>query len=694
MPDKPSDISVQFLKGVGPARKALLENLGIETVEDLLHLFPHRYEDRRNILKIAQAKVGEFQAISGKVFRQYSRKSFVSRKNMFEAVIDDGSGRITAVWFNQPYLDKQFTPGVRCFCYGKVEVYKNKLQMVSPEFEIIDDEKDSLSLNRIVPVYPLTRGLTQKMLRRLMLQCLDGYENAVEDPLPVTLRNKHRLINLKTGLRQIHFPDDPKVQEEAVRRLSFEEFYFFQIATFLRRMSVKQAKGISHKVSDAMMLKFANAFPFELTGAQKRVIREIGQDMIKPAPMLRLLQGDVGSGKTLMALFGCTVAFENKCQSAIMAPTEILARQHFNNIQIMVEKGFLPKIRAGLLISGLPKKEHDETLRRIKAGELDVIVGTHALITGDVHFKKLSFVVVDEQHKFGVAQRALLPEKGANPDVLIMTATPIPRTLYISLYGDLDVSVIDEYPKGRGKIVTQRFRSEDEQKVYENVRTQVKAGRQAYIVYPLVDESETLDLKSAEEMFARLKSKEFKEFRLGMVHGRMKRDDVEEMMAKFKAHQLDILVSTTVLEVGIDVPNSNVMVIEHAERFGLAQLHQLRGRIGRGVHDSFCYLIGNPLTEDGIRRLDAIGSTTDGFKIAEHDLQIRGPGHYFGRFQSGLSELRVGNPLTQMDLLKLAREEAAVVVERDPKLAQAENVRIRQTIARKFPGYLDLVHAG
>ncbi len=694
MNKNPSEISVQFLRGVGPARKKFLEQLGVETVEDLLHLYPHRYEDRRNILKIAQVKVGEFQAISGKVFRQYSRQSFVSRKRMFEAVLDDGSGRITAVWFNQPYLEKQFMVGVRCFCYGKVEVYKNKLQIISPEFEIIDDEKDALSLNRIVPVYPLTAGLTQKMLRRLMLQCLDDYESNVEDPLPVALRNKHHLVNLKHSLRQIHFPENPKVQEEAVRRLSFEEFYFFQIATFLRRMSVKQAKGISHKISDAMMLKFVHAFPFELTAAQKRVIREISQDMAKSSPMLRLLQGDVGSGKTLMAIFGCVAAFENGYQSAIMAPTEILARQHYLNIRMMIEKGFLPKMRVGLLISGLPKKEHDDILVKIKSGELDIVVGTHALITEGVMFKRLSFVVVDEQHKFGVAQRALLPEKGSNPHVLIMTATPIPRTLYISLYGDLDVSVIDEYPKGRGKIVTKRFRSEDEQKVYENVKAQVKAGRQAYIVYPLVDESEKLDLKSAEEMFARLKSKEFKEFRLGMVHGRMKREDVEEVMTKFKKHELDILVATTVLEVGIDVANANVMVIEHAERFGLAQLHQLRGRIGRGVHDSFCYLIADPMTEDGIRRLDAIVSTTDGFKIAEHDLQIRGPGHYFGRFQSGLTELKVANPLTQMELLKLARSEASAVVDQDPKLTQPDHIRIRQTITKKFPGYLDLVHAG
>lgn len=687
-------ISVQYLKGVGPSRKALLENLGVSTVEDFLYLFPHRYEDRRSISKIAQARVGEFQAVSGKILRTSGRKSFFSRKNLLEVVLDDKSGRIIAVWFNQPYLEKQFVPGRRCFCYGKVEMYQNRLQIVSPEFEIIDDEKDALSLNRIVPVYPLTKGFSQKMMRRLMRQCLESYVEAIEDPLPVALRNTHRLINAKRSLRQIHFPDDPNVQSEAVRRLAFEEFYFFQIATVLRRMSVTQAPGIAHRIPEALILKYGRGFPFELTGAQKRVMREIARDMAKPSPMLRLLQGDVASGKTLMALFGCAAAFENGFQSVMMAPTEILARQHFNTIRAMIAEGQLPKMRVGLWISGLPKKEHDEMLRKIEKGEVDVVIGTHALITQEVTFKRLSFVVIDEQHKFGVGQRGLLTEKGSNPDVLIMTATPIPRTLTLSLYGDLDVSVIDEYPKGRGSIMTSLHKPEDAEKIYEKVKKQLREGRQAYIVYPLVDESDTLDLKSAEEMFRRLKSQEFKEYRLGLVHGRMKREDVEKVMVKFKNHELDILVSTTVLEVGIDVANAGVMVIEHAERFGLAQLHQLRGRIGRGAHDSLCYLIGNAITEDGVRRLEAIVSTTDGFKIAEYDLQIRGPGHYFGRVQSGLTEFKVANPLTQMDLLKLARGEASLLIEKDPKLVQPDHSRIRRAIARKFPGYLDLVQAG
>ncbi|MCA9409187.1 MAG: ATP-dependent DNA helicase RecG [Candidatus Omnitrophica bacterium] len=690
-----ANTSVQFIKGVGPAKKKLFANLGVDSVEDLLYFFPRRYEDRRNIIPIGKIKAGEWQTISGKVLLQGARRSWYTKKHVCEIVLDDGSGRISCTWFNQPYLEKYFQKDTRIVCYGRVSIYKNKLQMVSPEYEIIDEsEGENLNISRIVPIYPLTRGITQRYLRKVVSACLDKYAQDLHDELPVYLRNKYRYKNIKQCIRDLHFPDDFKNQEDALRRISFEEFFFFQISIILRRLSMTQKKGIAHRITDPQALKFVDSFPYELTKAQKRAIREIRQDMQKDQPMLRLLQGDVGCGKTLVALFGCMMAAANGHQAAFMAPTEILARQHYENIVKMMAEGALPTIETALLISGLPKKEHDDLNERIAAGKIQLVIGTHALINTEVQFKKLSFVVIDEQHRFGVRQRALLSEKGVNPDILIMTATPIPRTLCITLYGDLDISIIDELPKNRGQVQTLAFTHEQMAEVYAMIRQRIKDGRQAYVVYPIIEESEKLDLKAAEEMYRHFKNKEFKDFRLGLVHGKMKRQETQQIMQAFKERQLDILVSTTVLEVGVDVANATVMVIEHAERFGLAQLHQLRGRIGRGVHDSVCLLVTEPHTEEGVKRIDAMCKTQDGFKIAQYDLEIRGPGHFFGRHQHGFSELKVANPATQMDILELARQEALVLTKDDPGLQAHDHGMIKKVVAKRYPNYLVNVEAG
>jgi len=690
-----SDISIQYLKGVGPARKKLFENLGISTLEDFVYFFPRRYEDRTQLTPLSQVKLGEYQTVTGKVAVRGSRRSWYSKKHVYELVIEDGRGRIFAVWFNQAYLAQYFHPGQQVILYGKVDMYKNRLQMVAPEYELIDSEEDqALSMGRIVPIYPLTRGVTQRFLRKMMRACLDQHGDEMTDILPVWLRNKHQLTNIKSSIENIHFPATLEAQTQAHRRVSFEEFFLFQLSVIKRRESIVQKTGVAHQINLDLVNEYSRSFPFSLTSAQARVIREIAADMQKSSPMLRLLQGDVGCGKTIVALFGCVAAARNGQQAALMAPTEILARQHYQTITKILNQGPFKNIRVALLLSSLRNGEKDEVHARLKKGEVDIVVGTHALLSEAVGFARLSFVVIDEQHKFGVKQRALLSSKGTNPDVLVMTATPIPRTLSLTLFGDLDVSTIDELPKGRGQITTRHFSSEHAPEVYKIAREKVETGEQVYIVYPIIAESEKLDLKAAETMYKHFEKNEFKGLKLGLIHGQMKKEDGDEVMARFKKGEIQILVATTVLEVGVDVPNANVMIVEHAERFGLSQLHQLRGRIGRGSKDGSCFLIADPVTEESFARLRAIAGTTDGFKIAEQDLLIRGPGHYFGRHQHGLNELRFANPATELDILQLARQEAVELLHQDPAMRQLQNHVLRMTMLQRYPNYLDYVEAG
>jgi len=688
------DISIRYIKGVGPAKMKLFEKLGIESVEDLLYFFPRRYEDRRHLTPIAQLSIDQWQTVTGKIKAKTSRRSWYTKKHVSEMTIDDGSGTLSCTWFNRPYLDQYFIADKKVVCHGKVGMYKKQLQMVSPEYEMIEGDDESLSLKRIVPIYPLTRGITQRYLRKTIKACLDKHKDNLCDELPVALRNQHHIANIKRSISNIHFPESFKEQETSLYRISFEEFYFFQTSIILRRLSITQKKGVAHSISDDDANQFMDSFPFQLTNAQRKVIGEIRNDMQKSSVMLRLLQGDVGSGKTCVALFGCVMAFKNGTQSCVMAPTEILARQHYENILKMVLNGSLKAMKVALLISAIPKKEKDQIYEKIKNGTIDLVIGTHALINEEVIFKNLSFVVIDEQHKFGVRQRAILAEKGNNPDVLIMTATPIPRTLCITLYGDLDVSIIDELPAGRGKVETKLYDLQQADEVYAIVREKVALGHQAYIIYPLIEESQVQDLKSAKAMFKHFQSKEFKGLRIGLVHGQMKPKESQTTMDQFKNKNIDILVATTVIEVGVDVPNASVMVIEHAENFGLAQLHQLRGRIGRRETDGTCFLIADTQSEETSVRLKAILSTTDGFKIAEYDLAQRGPGRFFGRHQHGLNELKVANPLTQLEILELARKEAIALTDDDPRLVKEQNQHIKTTICKRYPTYLRDVRAG
>ncbi len=688
-----SEIPVQFVKGVGPAKAKLLANLGIHTVEDLLYHFPYRHEDRSRFTPIAMLNPGETQTVSGKILAVAPR-NFYSRHKNVEISVADKSGRVFCVWFNQPWLDKYFKAEQEIVLHGRVGVYKKRLQMVVPDFELIAEEDRTLNMGRIVPVYPLTKGITQRFMRKVIHEALENNIGQIRDVIPAAVRQRQGLESIAKSIRQVHFPNDEQAREQAGQRAAFEEFFLFQVCVLLRRLSMTTKKGIAHPLPETFMGEYAGSFPFSLTKSQRKAAEEVAQDMAKARPMLRLLQGDVGCGKTVVAFFGCAAAFHNGRQSVIMAPTEILAQQHYANFQKLLDRPVFKGMRCSLLTSVMPKKDKERITQGLKEGSIDVIVGTHALLEENVVFKDLSFVVIDEQHKFGVSQRALLSAKGSNPDVLVMTATPIPRTLCLTLYGDLDVSVIDEMPPGRGVVKTYCFAEDKSAGVYEKVRQWVQKGTQTYIIYPMVDESETLDLKAATDMFNHFVKFEFKDLRLALVHGQMAKKQVEETMLKFKNHEIDILVATTILEVGIDVPNANVMVIEHAERFGLSQLHQMRGRIGRGVQDGVCILIANPTTTEAKSRLDAIIQTTDGFKIAEYDLEIRGPGHYFGRHQHGENEIRTANPLTQMAVLEKARSEAIEITRLDPQLNGKDHALIKSIIKKRYPQYLETVLAG
>ncbi len=691
----PSEVSVQYLKGVGPSKKKLFNVLGVETLEDLMYFFPRRYEDRTVMSKIKDVRVGEWQTVVGRVLKNDSRQSWFTKKRVCEVAIGDETGELVAIWFNQPYIPQYFTVDQYAILYGKVEMYKNRLQMVSPEYEILGDAEDeSLSIGRIVPIYPLTRGITQRYLRRTIKTCLDKNVGLLKEVLPFDVRERHQFSNLSQSLVNLHFPESYEQQQKAYKRISFEEFFLFQVSVNLRRQNLVEKTGIVHKVSEKFLEEFFNAFGFQLTQAQKRVIKEIASDLSLLHPMHRLLQGDVGSGKTIVAFFGCVAAKKNGYQSAFMAPTEILARQHFEVLQNLIASGQFRDMRLALLINSVPEKEREEICEKIKMGEIDLVIGTHALIQEAVSFKNLSFVVVDEQHKFGVRQRSILASKGINPDVLVMTATPIPRTLCLTLYGDLDISTLDELPPGRGTIKTVHFYENDSAKAYALIKDMVRLGRQAYIVYPIIEESEKLDVKAAKAMYKQFKENEFKEFRIGLVHGQLKKKEAETVMSNFKNGKIDILIATTILEVGIDVANATAMAIEHADRFGLAQLHQLRGRIGRGKSDSTCILIADPTTPDAKLRIEAILKTNDGFKIAEQDLLIRGPGEFFGRHQHGINELKIANPLAQLDILEIAKKEAFALMEKDSSLERGGNTAIKSTVQKRYPSYLAMTGSG
>ncbi|MFA7271876.1 MAG: ATP-dependent DNA helicase RecG, partial [Candidatus Omnitrophota bacterium] len=604
------------------------------------------------------------------------------RFNITEVAVGDNTGKVSCVWFNQPYLANYFKPGTEVILYGKVELYGVKLQMSNPEFEVLADEADArLSAGGLVPVYSLPAGFSQRSLRRLIKNALDKYLPRIKECLPYDIRKRNNLLNLARALINIHFPENPELQKEAYRRLSFEEFFLFQLPIILRKLKRKDKIGIAHKAEGELLKDYISRLPFQFTASQKKVIEEIKLDMASSSPMQRLLQGDVGSGKTVVAICASLMAIQGGYQVAFMAPTEILARQHYEKVK--AEK----KLNIKLLTSSLDKKEKEKIYRGIKEGKIDLVIGTHALLEEGVRFRKLGLVIIDEQHKFGVSQRALLSAKGANPDILIMTATPIPRTLAITLYGDLDASIINELPPDRLTVKTLLFEQSRKAEAYRLARQELKAGRQAYIIYPVIEESYALDIAGAKKMFSELKTGEFKDFKLGLIHGKLKQEEQDRVMLVFKSNKIDMLVSTTVLEVGIDIPNATCMIIEYAERFGLSQLHQLRGRVGRGSAESICLLISDGGTIQASGRLAAMIKYSDGFKIAEEDLKIRGPGEFFGRAQHGLSELKIADPLAQMQLLKRAREEVVKLLNLDERLENRQNILLKEKLAQRFPDY-------
>lgn len=676
LPRDPLDTEVQFLKGIGPKLAELLGKAGLRTVRDVLYYIPRRYEDRTNTPPIASVRPGQWVTLRGTVSHVEARPT--SRGMVIlRVMLTDGKGGIALIWFNQPWLKKKLLDYKgEMIVYGQVKEGSNLYEINSPEFELLDEGDDVDSFARIVPVYALVNGVNQNLVRRAVQSALNIYLPQVQDPFFPALLRRYELEDIQWCLRQIHEPESDDARQRARKRLVFEEFLITQLALALRRGETLAEIGIPYAVDrSALETQIHAIFPFELTSAQKRVVNEIWADMERPSPMNRLVQGDVGSGKTAVAACAILAAVQNGYQAVMMAPTEILAEQHYRNLVNLFEPlGLDVELLVGKLTPTAKKKAYERTA----SGQAHIAVGTHAIIQEGVSFKSLGLVIVDEQHRFGVLQRAALRDKGfGNPDVLVMSATPIPRTLTMALYGDLDLSVIDELPPGRKPIKTHWRRAEDRQQVYEGVREMVKEGMQAYFVCPMVAENEEVQAQAAEDLHYRLSTGVFVDCRVGLLHGQMKSKDKEEVMSNFRAHELDILVSTTVIEVGVDVPNANIMVIEDANRFGLSQLHQLRGRVGRGNHQSFCILVAEGKTDEARARLETMVETTDGFKIAEVDLRLRGPGELAGTKQSGNIDFHIADLVQDGALMEVAREAAMKIIQSDPSLSRPENQRLK-----------------
>jgi ATP-dependent DNA helicase RecG len=678
---------VQFVKGIGPRLAEILAAKGIATVDDLLHYLPFRYEDRLNPRSVAELRAGEMATVIAEV--RNSGLFRTRRMPIFQLTVGQGRSKLKCLWFNATYLQDRFQAGQMVALYGKVEEDRDgHLQIMQPQFEILGDINEeggadeaekkaaaSLEIGRIVPIYESTgQGkLTPRWFRRIIRWTLDNLNPDLPDPIPAAVRAHLSLIPVREALLKVHWPDAGESftdlqssRTQAHIRLIFDELFFIELGLELKRREQKAQTGIEFQLNESVREAIKKILPFHPTAAQKRVLKEIATDMRTPSPMRRLLQGDVGSGKTIVAFQAAIIAIENGYQVALMAPTEILAQQHyFSARQILEQAGY----RIVLLTGSLEPDRKRDVRRHIAQGHAQLIIGTHALIQDRVEFENLGLVVVDEQHRFGVMQRLKLMKKSdegsktIEPDVLVMTATPIPRTLALTLYGDLDVSVLDELPPGRTPVVTRSLLDERAPEVWDFLRKQIASGHQAYVVYPVIEENEERELKAAEQMHRQLREKIFPELHVGLLHGRLDADKKERVMRDFQQGKIEILVATTVIEVGVDVSNATVMVIEHADRFGLAQLHQLRGRIGRGAAKSYCVLMrGSKVSEEGERRLDAMVRSCDGFEIAELDLELRGPGEFFGTKQAGIPSFQVANIIRDRDLLEAAKREAAFVI--------------------------------
>jgi len=689
------DTPLQFVKGVGPQRAQLLAKRGVLTVLDALLYLPSRHEDRSQLIPLRRVTPGDARTCAGTIAGISPPPARGRGRAPLAVVLRDESGFLRCLWFNQPYLARVFERGQRLIVHGKVQPPRGgggALEMQVKDYEIVESAADEpLHTGRLVPVYPLTERLSQRWLRGFLKNLVDQFADRVPETLPEPIRARRRLEPLGRALRAGHFPETEAEQKAAHRRLVFEDFLVLELGLAIRRHREGHQPGLAMQPPGALGRRLRESLPFALTPAQERVWGEIRSDMAAPYPMNRLLQGDVGSGKTLVAVLAMLTALESGYQAALMAPTEILAEQHARTLSALLAGLDIP---VALLTNATRGKERPALLAAIADGSARCVVGTHALVQGGVAFRRLGLAVVDEQHRFGVMQRATLRGKGERPDVLVMTATPIPRTLALTLYGDLDVSVIDQMPPGRRPVRTY-VRGEDKRReIYQFLREEMQAGRQIYVVYPLVEESEQVDLRAATEMAARLAAEVFPDVRVGLLHGRMAGAEKDRVMEEFRTGAIHLLVSTTVIEVGIDVANASVMLVEHAERFGLSQLHQLRGRVGRGPWKSYCILMSRGRSEDARRRLDAMAATADGFKIAEADLSLRGPGDFFGTRQSGLPEFRVADLLRDAASLEEARQEAFALVAADPQLARPEHRALRAALLARWRGKLALASVG
>lgn len=676
---------IKYVKGVGPNRAVLLNKLGIYNLEDLINYYPRTYEDRSKPTKIYEVKDGEEVLIeviaTSKVAEIRTRNK---KMVMYKLIARDETGYVTITWFNQSYLKNIFKIGQTYKFFGKVKKIGNKIEMNSPVYDVKEKNNNT---GKIIPIYPLTYNLSQNNIRKIIENGLELVKNRLEETLPEYLLKQYNLVDINTAINNIHFPNEYRDFNIARKRLVFEELLSMQLALLsLKNKYKKEDIGISFN-KDVHMSDIINVLPFKLTKAQLRVLEEIDLDMENSKPMNRLLQGDVGSGKTAVSIISAYKAVKSGYQVAIMAPTAILACQHLDSFTEILEQF---GIKCELLVSNITKKKKEDILKKLQEGEIDVLIGTHAILEENVVFNNLGLVVTDEQHRFGVKQRTAIVEKGQNPDVLVMTATPIPRTLALILYGDLDISIIDELPPNRKKIDTFAVTKGLEQRVNNFMKKQIDEGRQGYIVCPLVEENEQMDLKSVEELAKKYKEEIFSQYKVEYLHGKMKAKDKDEIMERFKTGQIDILISTTVIEVGVNVPNASIMVVENAERFGLAQLHQLRGRVGRGQYQSYCILKYEGKGKVVKERMKVMSSTNDGFIISEKDLELRGSGEFFGTKQHGLPEFKIANLFEDIEMLKMVQSLAIRIIEKDPELQKEENRELKKIIESKFKNRIEI----
>ena len=696
------DASITAIKGISTAFAAKFSKLGVKTIRDLLYFFPSRHVDYSRMKTVSQLQEGQEETIVANVWE--AKITMPRGRRSTEAIVGDETGNVRAMWFNNPWLAKTLQPNMKIVLSGKVRLFNGRFVFESPEWEPLE-EGDLIHTGRLVPVYPLTEGLHQRQTRKMLKGIVDSWADRVPDFLPAEIKSRCRLLPLPQAITQAHYPDSIELQDKARVRLAFDELFLLQLGVLSKKRDWQESQpGTPININQKILDSFLASLPFKLTAAQQKVLNEILGDMQKNVAMSRLLQGEVGSGKTVVATAALLTAVADGYQTALMAPTEILAQQHFATIQkllsgtghlqeerdhLYVYSGILPRpVTIALLIGALTAKNKREIHRLIVNGEIDIVIGTHAIIQKEVEFKKLGFVVVDEQHRFGVAQRSTLRQKGTNPHVLAMTATPIPRTLALTIYGDLDLSVIDELPPGRQLIKTKWLRPDQQESAYRFIRKEIAAGHQAFILCPLIEESETIQARAAVAEYEYLSQNVFPNLRMGLLHGRMASKDKEKVMQQFHDKELDILVSTPVIEVGIDVPNATVMMVESADRFGLSQLHQFRGRVGRGPDQSYCILLSQNPSEVGQERLSVIETVHNGFRLAEEDLRLRGPGEFFGTRQSGLPDLRMAK-LSDVALLELARKEAERLFARDRHLQNPENSLLVKELARVWTSEIE-----